>query len=166
MYDLLRLNVLEGKYPSCPQATLASALFHPSSHTEPHTLWTQISTLPIVGLLPPTSLMLPCVQLVTSTDWPSTINNCKIKITRITLLLYCKLRCVINSNEVLVSWLLLIRYLFCVGAYSSILYIDIANLYENLCKLACTLANNTCIRSLCACCGFSGSKGTIEQRSL
>ena len=105
-----RLNVLEGKYPSCPQATLASALFHPSSHTEPHTLWTQISTLPIVGLLPPTSLMLPCVQLVTSTDWPSTINNCQVKITRITLLLYCKLRCVIH--EVLVTWLLLISVCF------------------------------------------------------
>ena len=44
------------EYPSCPHTTAASLLSQESSHTVPHCLFMQISTLPSFGMLPPTSL--------------------------------------------------------------------------------------------------------------
>ena len=49
--------------PSCLQTTLASLLSHPSSHTVPHSLLIQISTLPSKGLKPPDNLTSPYEQL-------------------------------------------------------------------------------------------------------
>ena len=46
-------------YPSCLQTTLASAVDQESSHTVPHTLFRQISTLPSSWFWPPTSLRSP-----------------------------------------------------------------------------------------------------------
>ena len=50
------------EYPSCRQTTVASVLPQPSSHTVPHTLFIQISTLPSLGTPPPTSRMSPVEQ--------------------------------------------------------------------------------------------------------
>lgn len=50
------------EYPSCKHTTLASVLPQTSSHTVPHWLFTQISTLPSFSMLPPTSRSLPVVQ--------------------------------------------------------------------------------------------------------
>ena len=49
--------------PSCLHTTLASLLSHPSSHTVPHSLLIQISTLPSKGLKPPDNLTSPYEQL-------------------------------------------------------------------------------------------------------
>ena len=49
--------------PSCLQTTLASLASHPSSHTVPHSLLIQISTLPSKGLKPPDNLTSPYEQL-------------------------------------------------------------------------------------------------------
>ena len=49
--------------PSCLQTTLASLSSHPSSHTVPHSLLIQISTLPSKGLKPPDNLTSPYEQL-------------------------------------------------------------------------------------------------------
>ena len=38
--------------PSCLHATLASSMFHPSSHTVPHVLFKNISTRPYVNVCP------------------------------------------------------------------------------------------------------------------
>ena len=43
------------EYPSCRHTTVASVLLQESSHTVPHTLFIQISTLPSFGMLPPTN---------------------------------------------------------------------------------------------------------------
>ena len=50
------------EYPSCRQATVASAFPQESPHTVPHTLFMQISTLPSFAMLPPASLSWPFVQ--------------------------------------------------------------------------------------------------------
>ena len=50
------------EYPSCRQTTVASVLLHKSSHTVPHTLFIQISTLPSFGMLPPASRNSPVVH--------------------------------------------------------------------------------------------------------
>ena len=50
------------EYPSCRHTTVASVLLQPSSHTVPHTLFIQISTLPSFGTLPPTSRSWPVVH--------------------------------------------------------------------------------------------------------
>ena len=50
------------EYPSCRHTTVASALPQKSSHTVPHSLSMQISTLPSFAMLPPTSRSWPCVQ--------------------------------------------------------------------------------------------------------
>ena len=47
------------EYPSCLHTTVASVELQPSSHTVPHTLFIQISTLPSFGTLPPTSCSWP-----------------------------------------------------------------------------------------------------------
>ena len=50
------------RYPSCRHTTVASVLPQESSHTVPHTLFMQISTVPSFGMLPPTSRNWPAVQ--------------------------------------------------------------------------------------------------------
>ena len=55
------------EYPSCLHTTVASSLLQPSSHTVPHSLFIQISTLPSFWMLPPTSRSLPVVQ--TAVKW-------------------------------------------------------------------------------------------------
>ena len=49
-------------YPSCRHTTVASELPQESSHTVPHSLFMQISTLPSFALLPPASRSWPVVQ--------------------------------------------------------------------------------------------------------
>ena len=49
--------------PSCLQTTRASLVPQRSSHTVPHSLSIQTSTLPSVSFDPPTSLISPSVQL-------------------------------------------------------------------------------------------------------
>ena len=49
-------------YPSCWHTTEASVLSQESSHTVPHRLFVQISTLPSFGMLPPASRSWPVVQ--------------------------------------------------------------------------------------------------------
>lgn len=50
------------EYPAWRQATLASFISQPLSHTEPHWLLLQISTRPSLVELPATSLISPCVH--------------------------------------------------------------------------------------------------------
>ena len=50
------------EYPSCRHTTVASALPQESSHTVPHKLSTQISTLPSFVMLPPASRSWPFVH--------------------------------------------------------------------------------------------------------
>ena len=49
-------------YPSCRHNTVASLLPQESSHTVPHRLFMQISTLPSFGMLPPASRSWPCIH--------------------------------------------------------------------------------------------------------
>ena len=51
-------------YPSCLQTTLVLLEYQRSSHTEPHKLFRQISTLPTYWFRPSTSLTSPSRQLV------------------------------------------------------------------------------------------------------
>ena len=50
------------EYPSCRHTTVASAFPQKSSHTVPHSLLMQISTLPSLAMIPPTSRSWPGVQ--------------------------------------------------------------------------------------------------------
>ena len=50
------------EYPSCRHTTVASVLPQESSHTVPHSLFMQISTLPSLAMLPPASRSWPVVQ--------------------------------------------------------------------------------------------------------
>ena len=49
-------------YPSCLQTILASVLSQSSSHTVPHKLLKQISTLPLVLVVPSTSRISPSLH--------------------------------------------------------------------------------------------------------
>ena len=53
------MNLPDPENPSCRQATLASIVAHPSSHTVPQSPLRHTSTLPC-ELEPPLSLMSPC----------------------------------------------------------------------------------------------------------
>ena len=49
---------------------------NPSSQTVPQALLIQISTLPSAGLVPPTSLSVPSVQLLAGVEVPVQIHEC------------------------------------------------------------------------------------------
>ena len=59
-------HVPVGKNPNCLQATLASGVPQASSHTVPHALLLQISTLPSPRFLPPRSRISPFEQRATN----------------------------------------------------------------------------------------------------
>ena len=63
--------------PSCLQTTLASVMSHKSSHTVPQILLLHISTRPLM-LVPPTSLMSPCVHGGLKQDTPTSSERSQV----------------------------------------------------------------------------------------
>ena len=60
--NIMSILIPVGEKPSCLQATLASGVPHESSHTVPHCMLLQISTLPSIEFDPTRSLMSPFEQ--------------------------------------------------------------------------------------------------------
>ena len=74
-------------YPSCLQTTLASIEDQKLSHTAPHVLFRQISTLPSKSFCPSTSLMSPSTQvlLLTVNESMLMLYSVKVYINTLTL---------------------------------------------------------------------------------
>ena len=68
-------NSPSGRNPSCLQTTDASLLSQRSSHTVPHTLPKQISTLPSISVWPPTRRTSPSVQFSGTTTYTERLRN-------------------------------------------------------------------------------------------